>query len=78
MELNYENRPYKFVDMETGEEIKLSPNEIKKNYLLQSKEFLSALKLKCIQYKIDFVESDINVGFDQILLSYLRKRAKLH
>ena len=78
LELNYENRPYKFVDMETGEELKLSPNEVKKNFQEQSQEFLNTLKLKCIQYKIDFVESDINVGFDPILLSYLRKRAKLH
>ena len=78
LELAYENRPYKFVDMETGEELKLSPNEVKKNFQEQSQEFLNALKLKCIQYKIDFVESDINVGFDPILLSYLRKRAKLH
>ena len=31
-ELDYENRPYKFVDMETGEELKLSPNEVKKNF----------------------------------------------
>ena len=78
LEFDYENRPYKFVDMETGEELKLSPNEVKKNFHKQSQEFLNALKLKCVQFKIDFVESDINVGFDHILLSYLRKRAKLH
>ena len=78
LELDYENKPYKFIDMETGEELKLSPNEIKKNFQEQSQEFLNALKFKCIQYKIDFVESDINLGYDPILLSYLRKRAKLH
>ena len=77
-ELNYENRPYKFVDMETGEELKLSPNEVKKNFQKQSQEFLNSLKLKCIQYKIDFIQSDINVGFEPILLAYLRKRAKLY
>jgi len=77
-ELDYENRPYKFVDMETGEELKLSPNEVKKNFQKQSQEFLNSLNLKCIQYKIDFIQSDINVGFEPILLAYLRKRAKLH
>ena len=64
--------------METGEELKLSPNEVNKNFREQSQEFLKDLKLKCIQYKIDYVDSDINVGFDHILLSYLIKRAKLH
>ena len=77
-ELEYENRPYKFVDMETGEELKFSPNEVKKNFQKQSQEFLNSLKLKCVQYKIDFIQSDINVGFEPILLAYLRKRAKLH
>ncbi|MDA9898368.1 DUF58 domain-containing protein [Flavobacteriales bacterium] len=78
LEFDYENRPYKFVDMETGEELKLSPNEVKKNYIQQSSFFLKELKLKCIQYKIDFVEVDIHAGFESILLSYLRKRSKLH
>tara|TARA_B100001057_G_scaffold478948_1_gene549986 strand:- start:118 stop:1038 length:921 start_codon:yes stop_codon:yes gene_type:complete len=78
LEFDYENRPHKFIDMETGEELKLSANEVKKNFQKQSQEFLNALKFKCTQYKIDFVESDINVGFEPILLSYLRKRAKLH
>jgi len=78
LEFDYENRPYKFVDMETGEELKLSPHEVKKNYIQQSSVFLKELKLKCIQYKIDFVEVDIHAGFEPILLSYLRKRSKLH
>jgi len=35
------------------------------------------LKLKCAQYKIDFVEADINEGFQPVLLSYLVKRSKM-
>jgi hypothetical protein len=64
--------------METGEELKLSPNEVKKNYKEQSQSFLKELKLKCTQYRIDFIEADINEGFDNVLLSYLVKRSKLY
>ena len=78
LNFDYENRPYRFVDMETGEQLKLLPNEVKKNFKKQSQEFFYALKLNCIQNKIDYIESDINVGFDHILLSYLKKRVKLH
>ena len=78
LEFDYENRPYKFIDLETGDELKLSTSEVKKNFQKQSQEFLNALKLKCVQYKIDYVESDINIGYEPILLSYLRKRAKLY
>ena len=38
-EFDYENRPYKFIDMETSEEIKLTPNEVKKNFINNSKKF---------------------------------------
>ena len=40
-------------------------------------EFLDKLRLKCLQYKIDLVEVDINKGYDQIITSYLLKRQKM-
>jgi len=77
LEFEFENRPYRFIDMETNEEIKLHPNEIKENYLKGMSEFKNSLKLKCGQYKIDFVEADINLGFEQVLMPYFVKRAKM-
>ena len=77
-EFKYENRPYKFIDMETGDELKLSPNQVMKEYQKRSQEFLKNLKMRCLKYKIDFVESDINNGFEPILESYLIKRSKLN
>lgn len=77
MEFDFDNRPYRFVDMETGEEIKLHPNEIKESYLTQMAEYKKELMLKCGQYKIDFVEADINLGFDQVLMPYLLKRTRM-
>ena len=78
IEFKYENRPYKFVDMETGDELKLSPNEVRKEYQEQSQEFLKKLKNRCLKYNIDFVESNINNGYEPILESYLVKRSKLN
>jgi len=40
--------------------------------------FTSELKVKCGQYRIDFVEADINAGFQQVLFPYLIKREKLY
>ncbi len=75
---NYSNRPYKFIDMETGEELKLNPNEIRNHYVKSVSEYFSKLKLKCGQFNIDLVEADINTNFDSVLLSYLIKRSKLY
>lgn len=77
LEFDYDNRPYTFVDMESGEEVKVQPNEIKTTYLNAINEFKHELKLRCGQYRIDFVEADINEGFKQVLLPYLMKRTRM-
>ena len=76
-DFEYDNRPYLFVDVETGEKVKLNPREVKENYVKQSAAFRQELLIKCAQYKIDFVEADVNKGFDQILLPFLVKRQKM-
>jgi len=77
LSFNFENRPYEFIDMETGEEIKLHPNEVKDNYIEQVNKMKNSLKLRCGQYGIDFVEVDVKNGFHSVLLSYLLKRKKM-
>lgn len=77
LDFEFDNRPYRFIDMETKEELKLHPNEIKVSYHTQMASYKKELALKCGQYKIDFVEADINEGFDHILMSYLVKRTKM-
>jgi uncharacterized protein (DUF58 family) len=74
----YENRPHKFIDLESGLEIKLTPSEVRDAYVKKAKDFKNELKLKCGQYRIEFIEADINKGFDQVLLPYLLKREKMY
>ncbi|MEO9801878.1 MAG: DUF58 domain-containing protein [Reichenbachiella sp.] len=78
-ELNFEfeDRPYRFEDLETGQVVKLTPTEIKKAYKESMNESFRNLFLKCSQLKIDFVDADIKGGFDKILSTYLTKRAKM-
>jgi uncharacterized protein (DUF58 family) len=78
IDFEYDNRPYKFVDMETGQELKLTPNEVRDSYRKVSESYKNELKMKCGQYRIDFIEADINKGFKQVLLPYLLKREKLY
>ncbi|MBK8806840.1 MAG: DUF58 domain-containing protein [Bacteroidales bacterium] len=78
LQLNFENRPTKFIDLETGEVLTLNPNEIKETYKVRSQQFVKELTYKCMQHQIDLVEADINKGFEQVLLSFLVKRNKLY
>ena len=77
IDLEFENKPHKFIDVESGQDIKLSPNQLKELYKEQAQNHITELKLKCLQYKIELVEVDINKGFEQILTSYLLKRKKM-
>jgi len=74
---DFDNRPYHFIDMENGEEVKLQPAQVKEAYLSAVTTFQKELKLKCAQYKIDLVEADIHRGFYQVLHAYLIKRSKM-
>ena len=76
-QFKFQNRPYKFVDLETGSQIRFSPNELKKNYKEAIKKQYEDLKIKCGQYHIDLVEADINQEFNQVLHQFLLKRGKL-
>ena len=78
LDFAFENRPYRFVDMESGEEVKVHPNEVKEKYIRSMDSYKKELMLRCGQYKIDFVEADVNLGFKQVLLPYLIKRSKMH
>ncbi|MDP1725713.1 MAG: DUF58 domain-containing protein [Bacteroidota bacterium] len=76
-EFEFNNRPYLFRDSETGEEIKLHPHAVKEQYLASVKEFKNNLKLKCMQFKIDYYDAFVENDFNQILMPFLIKRSKV-
>ncbi len=76
-QFDFEDRPYEFVDLETGEKVKVQPHQVRDQYQSVVQKFYQDLKLKCGQYKIDFIEADIAEGFDPILTAYLVKHSKM-
>jgi len=77
-EFDFENRPYMFIDVETGERVKVQPHDVKDLYIKKLKDFKEQLQMKCLQYKIDLIEVDIAEGFVPVLQSYLIKRSKMN
>ena len=73
----FDNRPYRFVDLETGEQVKVRSNQVRQQYVDRVAAFRKELALRCGQYRIDFVEADAALDFRQVLLPYLVKRMKL-
>lgn len=76
-EFDFAERPYVFVDVETGQELKLQPSQVREHYRAAVENYKRELELKCGQYRIDFVPVDISEPFDKVLYAYLVKRGKV-
>lgn len=77
IDFHYAERPHHFIDIETGEELRLNPLQIRDVFRSSVQESRRDLRLRCAQYGIDLVEADCNAGFQQILHHYLVKRNKV-
>jgi hypothetical protein len=74
---DFQDRPMEFIDLESGDRVRLNPGDVKKAYQEEALNFHQALKMRCNQYKIDFIEADVSTDFNVILQTYLIKRAKM-
>ena len=73
---DFDNKPKQFIDVETGDYINLYAHSIKESYHKAVDTYFTNLRLKCTQYKIKYVEADINKPFDSILTTYMLERQK--
>ena len=77
LDFEFENRPYEFVDMESGDRIKLQPQQIKEQYVSKMRNFQEMIENRCHQYQIDRVAVDLSKPVEEVLHAFLIKRNKL-
>jgi hypothetical protein len=77
LDFNFGNLPLSLKDAETGEIIKLLPQEVKGAYLKRMTAFNEQLVSEFHQYKIDYVLVDTAQPVEEILLPFLMKRKKM-
>ncbi|HBP45306.1 MAG TPA: DUF58 domain-containing protein [Flavobacteriales bacterium] len=77
MKFNFQDRPTIFEDLETGEEIRLHPAEVREAYQTRMVQLRKDLDVRCAQYRIDWVDVDTAQGVFPVLSAYLVKRAKM-
>ena len=77
LEFSFEDRPHEFIDLESGEKIRLNPAEIKPKYEASLKAFHADLMMKCHQLKIELVQANSKMDYQSVLQAYLIKRAKM-
>jgi len=77
LDFNFDNRPHHFIDIESGEQVKVHPGKIRDAYRENLSHYRHQLELKCAQYHIDIIDADIEEGYNNILKAYLIKRNKM-
>ena len=77
-DFHFQNRPYLFTDPETGQQLKIMPNQVRDSYMEAQGAYKKVLRDKAAQFKIDLIEVDASDDFNQVLLSFLIKRAKMN
>ena len=76
LNLDYGNHPYQFIDLESGQRIKLQPNQIADLYAREMNQRQHMLQQNAMQYRIDYVPVDVAQGFHQVILPFLLKRSR--
>lgn len=73
---NFDNTPKRYIDVETGKHIDLFASNVKSAYERAVNDYFEAIRLKCAQYRIKYVEADIHTGFAKVLNTFLVERLK--
>ncbi|MEN8251040.1 MAG: DUF58 domain-containing protein [Bacteroidota bacterium] len=78
IDFDFDDRPHLFIDLESGEKVKLQPSQVRQQFSAYAKAELTYLKNKCGQLGIEFVEANTADDFNHIFNSYLIKRSKMN
>jgi uncharacterized protein (DUF58 family) len=73
----FDDKPIEFIDLENNQKVKLNPADVRDTYRHEAEKFYESLKMRCHQYKIDFVRTDVREDVNTLLQTYLIKRAKM-
>jgi uncharacterized protein (DUF58 family) len=68
---DFDNAPRKFIDVETGEEINIFADNVKKQYATEVLEYFKKIEDTCAQNRIKYVSVGVGNDFEKILTSYL-------
>ncbi|MEL0011067.1 MAG: DUF58 domain-containing protein, partial [Bacteroidota bacterium] len=75
--LDLEHERYVLQDLETGEELEISPELVKEDYRGNLNLYIHNFRQACNEFHIDFESITTERSFDQALLHFLNKRRRL-
>ena len=77
LNLNLEYERYLLEDLESGEQLEISPAQIAQDYRAKVTMYLQRFKQACNEFQIDFECVSTEQPFSEALIHYLKKRSRL-
>jgi hypothetical protein len=74
---DFPNQPLILQDLETGEELRVQPEQVKAAYRERMDEYRTYFRKRLRELQIEFVEVDVRTPYDKVLTDYLVKRNAL-
>ena len=71
LHFEFDNRPRKFIDVESGEVVNLFAENIQNEYEKKVEHYFKALAMACAQNKIKYVPVNVGADFEKIVTTYL-------
>ena len=77
LNLNLEHERYLLEDLESGEQLEISPAQVAQDYRIKVTMYLQRFKQACNEFQIDFESVSTEQPFSEALIHYLKKRSRL-
>lgn len=77
LNLNLEYERYLLEDLESGEQLEISPAQVAQDYRAKVTMYLQRFKQACNEFQIDFESVSTEQPFSEALIHYLKKRSRL-
>jgi uncharacterized protein (DUF58 family) len=71
LNFDFDNAPRKFIDLETGDEVNIFADNVKREYEKGVNSYFKKLALTCSQNKIKYVPVGVADSFEKVLTTYL-------
>jgi len=73
-DFEFGNVPHKFIDLENHSVIKIRPAEVREMYQKNFAKLMNEIRTKSPQYGVDYIEADLNLGLEGVLLPFFARR----
>ena len=77
LDLNLEYERYLLEDLESGEQLEISPAQVGQDYRAKVEKYMQRFKQACNEFQIDFESVSTEQPFSDALIHYLKKRSRL-